>query len=70
MTDTDDRTQNVRTARGIVHRATIGRQYKIYGYPQTNRKGVAASKADCGAIVSTAATIVAGPVTCPKCESR
>lgn len=63
-------TQNIRTAHGTVHRATIGRTYKIHGIPAVNRAGCPTSKADCGALTSTAAVIIAGPVTCPKCIAR
>lgn len=62
--------QNVRTAHGTIHSATIGRTFKLHGYPQTNRAGVAAGKADCGALTSTAAEVVPAhshPVSCPKC---
>lgn len=60
-------TQNVRTAHGTIHTATIGRTYKIHGLPQKNRAGSATNKADCGALTSMAAEIVTDPVTCLKC---
>ena len=62
--------QNVKTAHGVVHSATIGRTYKLYGMPQVNRERVAAGKADCGALTSTAAKVTTDPVTCSKCKEQ
>lgn len=59
--------QNVRTARGVIHVLTIGREYKLHGYPCTNREGVEMGKADCGSLTSGAAEVTTADATCPKC---
>jgi len=60
-------TMNVRTAHGTIHRKTIGRTYRGHGHLYTNGDDCAAGKADCGALVSTAATITDAEVTCARC---
>lgn len=60
-------TYGSRTAHGRVHSLTAGRKFKIYGTPSENDPKHAAGKADCGALVSTAATLTDEPVNCPGC---
>jgi hypothetical protein len=62
--------QNVRTAHGTIHSSTVGRSYTLHGAPQVNIVGVAAGKADCGSLLSTAAEIVTDAATCPKCREN
>lgn len=62
-----DMKQNVRTARGTIHTLTIGREYRLHGYPCVNREGAETGKADCGSLTSGAAEVTTDAVTCPKC---
>jgi hypothetical protein len=61
---------HVRTARGVIHALTVGREYTLQGYRTTNRVEFVTGKADCGALTSGAATHTTDPVTCPRCLAK
>lgn len=67
MTNTQPETYNVRTARGTVHRVTVGRTYKLQGYTEVNRPGDRAARADCGSQTSTRAQLTDETANCVKC---
>ena len=59
-----------RTGAGTVHTMTAGKGYTLRGHWLTNDPANLWGKADCGALVSTAASPTEEPVNCAKCEVK